>query len=248
MGVIFFLTNGSLILSEEEKPFYYLNIGFLRSKSYAENLVFNDLTLGVEVWAEGHFRIFLGEKIVSTGLLQRGLNMIDLFDPRLKENPGTHIYKLEIKRRGILFVKEVELSLSWPKRHQPQKKKVVFEKTESLEYDLSMYLGDKKVAGGKKRINWQVREQRPMVIGRGPPSGRMDLRDGSFPNLKAINWLQVFSYLKKRSQQKKFDRAMKGKLLVHQTSLTFAQKISAEKKRIIKGSMSIRIIKNYVVQ
>lgn len=242
---ILFSGNGLWSRPQEQAPFYYLNIGFLRGKTYAENMVFDDLALGIVVYARAPYKVLLDEKVVSSGLLSPGLNIINLYSQDLKEEPGLHIYKLMVIRNDVIFIKKIELSILW--RQQPKKKKqVVIERTVPLEYDLSMYLGSKRVAGGKKRIAWRMREERTIDIGRGPPAGQMDQRDGSYPNLNAINLLGVVSYLINRAKQKKMKQALKGKLLVHQTPLTFIKKISEKERRTFKGLMSIRIIDDQV--
>jgi len=145
----------------------YLN-GWLQKYPLITGLAFIDLKkkeisrlpeaflLAVHMANPAYYRLAIGKNIVSGGLLNKGLNIINLEASPLLEKTGKHAYFFDVKIDDLVVRKKIEVEVQL-KSIFPQKR-IEFQmknrqkkdEVKNLEYKLSMFIGDRLIVSSRK--------------------------------------------------------------------------------------------------
>lgn len=132
------------------------DLAFVDTEKEDMNLPPATFLLAVHTANRAYYRLTIGKNIVSGGILNKGLNIINLPAGPLLEEAGKQIYFLDAKVGDLVLRKKIEVDVQLepifpPKRIEFQmKNSQKSEEIKNLEYKLSMFIGDKLIVSSRK--------------------------------------------------------------------------------------------------
>lgn len=134
---------GCLALSAENELPLVLKIDLIEDAGFSSSRPLSKLLLGIEMAKGLHYKLSFKTAVLKAGMLQPGLNIVDIPAGHLFEASGIYEYRIEFKDGARSFTKVVELDIQLDHDLETLAKNV---ELKDVTYDLSLFIGDKLVA------------------------------------------------------------------------------------------------------
>lgn len=135
------LSLSALILAQPELPLIS-DIYLIKSQAEISSIPAL-IRIGLEMTSNAYYKLSQEGVIITAGLFPKGFNSISIPTASLLEQPGEHVYILELKTESRLYQREIVLDVQI-ETEDPQKKTET--KPQILEHKLSLYVDDQLVA------------------------------------------------------------------------------------------------------
>ena len=122
-------------------------IALIDREIYKRSILPGKIVIGVDIENPAYYKLSDDKKIIKAGLFNRGFNSFSLAAHELFDNSGSHIYILDLKTEDLFLKKELEIDIQLDSQVVIKK---TDEKAKSIEYNLSLYIGDELIISSKK--------------------------------------------------------------------------------------------------
>ncbi|MCP5102338.1 MAG: hypothetical protein GY950_03115 [bacterium] len=185
-------------------------LGLVRDSAFRRSVLPRELTVGVEMDKETHYRLLYRGEVLAGGLLQKGFNFIQLPTAGLFRQSGTHAYVLDLKAGELTVQKSFQLDV---KCYSPGNSGQVKDYIRKSGYGVAMFIENRLIAYHKKSVtqhrltvedNHKLRRMGDRLVGRPPdPLNREEkaLQRASLPVL-AIPMLAYKHLIKPKLKKK----------------------------------------------
>jgi len=137
-----------LFLSAEDELPIVLKIDLIEDSSFSTTLPLSKLLLGIEMAKGIHFKLLFKNAVLRAGMLQPGLNIVNVPAGQLFEASGVYEYQIEFKDENRIFTKVIEIDIQLDRDLDTMEKNI---NLKDVIYDLSLFVGDKLVAFNQQK-------------------------------------------------------------------------------------------------
>jgi hypothetical protein len=178
---------------------------------------------------------------IMNGMLNAGLNQLNLISGDRLKKAGIYRYHLFLKKDRVIENMRIELVVTFQQESQGIIKEPI------THFVLSMYIKNQLMGIRSKSIIHQVRQEIKKIIS-SKDTGPLDPLTGRYPNLDRINLLNLVPGLFKSTVKKLPEVSRengKKEQRPHQLSYTFFQEGPKGGKRLVKAKARLKINKKH---
>jgi hypothetical protein len=221
--------------------FPFTEIFLIGDKTIREYSLPDQLAIGIVLSDPAYFKLTENRETIMNGMLNAGLNQLNLISGDRLKKAGIYRYHLFLKKDRVIENMRIELVVTFQQESQGIIKEPI------THFVLSMYIKNQLMGIRSKSIIHQVRQEIKKIIS-SKDTGPLDPLTGRYPNLDRINLLNLVPGLFKSTVKKLPEVSRengKKEQRPHQLSYTFFQEGPKGGKRLVKAKARLKINKKH---
>ena len=110
------------------------------------------IILGIEITTPALYKILKNDQVIAGSMLHRGFNILRVDASSLFNQPGVHVYNLQIKKDDLGLNREISLDVNVT---TPQFRTSTEAQAKQIEYSLSLFVGTEMISSLRKIERFQ---------------------------------------------------------------------------------------------